>query len=250
MIDLIRKQFPDCRAWKWPLEYLDSVYLDLDHLMPSYGAWHIDQQTALQRLKRAKCPVVKTHLLPGFTELSQNSEFVQSLWSKSKPIYMVRDGRDVLCSAHLWMQEFKPATRCPIAEFIRQEEHGMNRVEIWSSHVNAWLNQNKVLVIKYEDVIKQTAQVINQISAHLGLSPVYRQPLLPKRFKGKWHRRFERLVAIQPETTAVLGRFDGKKPLKWQQAFTEVDKRFFDHYSGNLLTKLGYESTNEWVLVK
>ena len=63
-LDLLRRHFPPCRARKWPLEGLDSLYLNLERLIDPRQ--RISEQRALDILGRAPRPIVKTHGLPDF----------------------------------------------------------------------------------------------------------------------------------------------------------------------------------------
>ncbi len=248
-IDLIRRQFAECRSWKWPGEYLDHVYLDVDHMRAGHG-WLIAPSKANRLLRRAPRPVVKTHCRPGFRELgAAYAGFVASLYASGRTVYVYRDGRDVLCSAHVWLQIADPSARVTLAEFLRQPDAatGLNRVSTWAEHVRAWRARPGVLAVAYEDVLAEPRAAIERIGEHLGLSPRLVEPYLPKRFRGRWHRLWERATRVHPQTTAVLGRFRGREPAKWRQAFGADDRAFFQEHAGDLLRELGYAADDRWV---
>ncbi|MEO1377138.1 MAG: sulfotransferase domain-containing protein [Cyanobacteria bacterium J06635_10] len=247
-IDLLRKQFQECRSWLWFGETLHHSYLNLDHLAEKHSP-HINQQQALNILHRAKRPIIKTHSLPGFKELSyDHNEFVEKLMENADLYYVVRDGRDVLCSVHLWAQQSNRQARCSLSEFIRQEENGMSRPKIWANHIHRWLEQPNIKVLKFEQNVKDTRNVVAQIGKELGIKPLYMEPLLPiKRQSGsRWEDYLLRLTR-QFESTTIVGRYNGKKPEKWQEAFTYEDCEFFHREAGDLLISLGYEVSDAWV---
>jgi hypothetical protein len=247
-IDLLRKQFRECKSWLWFGETLHHSYLNLDMLALTHSL-HISQQEALLLLSRARRPIIKTHSLPSFEQFDlENTELIRRLIQNADIYYVVRDGRDVLCSVHLWRQQVDPKARCPLSEFLRQEENGMSRPRIWAAHVLSWLNKQGVRILRFEQIIKDTRKVLTQIGQELGLKPLYVEPLLPKRRQSdsRWADYWLRLTR-QFESTAIVGRYLGQKPQKWQDAFTCEDREFFQQEAGDVLIRLGYEVSEAWV---
>jgi len=247
-IDLLRKQFQECQSWLWFGETLHHSYLNLDPLAQNCSP-NISQKQALSILCRAKRPIIKTHSLPGFNELGyKNSEFISELMQNADVYYVVRDGRNVMCSVHLWMQKFDSKTRCSLSEFLRQEENGMSRPKIWAHHVSSWLKQAEMKLLRFEQIIKDTPKILSHIAQNLGLTPLYVEALLPKRrlLGNRWEDYWLRLTR-QFESTTIVGRYQGQKPPKWQEAFTDKDRQFFDREAGDVLIRLGYEVDNSWV---
>ncbi len=247
-IDLLRKQFQECQSWLWFGETLHHSYLNLDHLAQNCSP-NISQKEALSILCRAKRPIIKTHALPGFNELGdENKEFVNNLMQNADVYYVVRDGRDVICSVYLWMQNFDPKTRCSLSEFLRQEENGMSRPKVWAHHVLSWLNEPKINLLRFEQIIKDTPNILSNISQKLGLKPLYVEALLPKRRQlgNRWEDYWLRLTR-QFESTTIVGRYRGQKSPKWQEVFTNQDRQFFHQEAGDVLIRLGYEVDDSWI---
>lgn len=241
LIDLLRRQFSECNSWKWPLERLDRLYLNLDELK---GTEHlVDEETALHILTRTERPIVKTHAFPdfeiGFLETHEGdiaSDWVEWVKNMGTILYMYRDGRDVVCSYQLFRSSFDPDARCDIGTFLRQEDHGLNRVSRWAQHVRQWIRQPNVHPIKFEDVIKDTEDTLKNMENLLGLSAKMKKPLLPRPFHSIWESRAARLFGIRPESTAII---NGNNK-DWQSVFTPEDESFFEEHAGDLMSKIGY----------
>lgn len=247
-IDLFRKQFRECQSKLHFGETIHHSYLNLDCIAQHHSP-HFSQKKAIEILARAKRPLIKTHSLPQFRELgSENQDFVEKLLEKADTYYVVRDGREVLCSGHLWMQQFDPSTRCTLSEFLRQKSGDMSRPKIWANHVHSWLQQPDVNLLRFEQSVTKTSETLAQIGKDLGIEPLYVEPLLPQRrlYGSKIEDYLLRLMR-RFESTAIVGRYRNQQPKKWQQAFTEEDRIFFHQEAGEVLIDLGYEVSDIWI---
>lgn len=254
-MDLLRKQFAEFKSYKRLGERADRLYLTLEHvgsvgmLVTKGPRRKISPATAIDILRRAKRPLVKTHSMPGFEDWQGESrQFVDELLRDADIYYIYRDGRSVIASLHLYMQYFHPDARAPISDFIRQELHGVNYVKGWADHVRAWLAVPGVRAIKFEDIMRNTRDVLAQIGNDLDIKPLYVEPLLPRRLKSIWESRWLRFTSTCPEPSTILG--DGrnrKEKVKWREAFTREDRKFFHEQAGDMLIQLGYESSDAWI---
>ena len=95
-LDLLRRQFPDCRARKKPFQALESLYLNLDAL----GAPRLLALDRARRLLgRAARPIVKTHASPALEEFEPGPQaFARAVLADADVIAVHRDVRDVLAS--------------------------------------------------------------------------------------------------------------------------------------------------------
>ena len=247
-IDLFRKQFRECQSKLHFGETIHHSYLNLDCIAQHHSP-HFSQKKAIEILDRAQRPLIKTHSLPQFRELgSENQDFVEKLLEEADLYYVVRDGREVLCSVHLWMQQFDPITRCTFSEFLRQQSDGMSRPKKWAHHVRSWLQQPDVNLLRFEQSVTKTSETLAQIGKNLGIEPLYVKPLLPKRrlYGSKIEDYLLRLLR-RFESTAIVGRYRNQQPKKWQQAFTKEDRTFFHQEAGEVLIELGYEVSDTWI---
>jgi hypothetical protein len=247
-IDLLRKQFDACKSWVWPFETPHHLYLSLGHLEPSHSHT-LTLAEARSILRRPDRPIIKTHHDPDFGELSgENQEFAQSLLNIADRIYVVRDGRDVMASTHVWIQQSREDARRPFDDFLRYDIGGTTWPEEWARHVRTWTRLDDILVLRFEDILSRSRETLQRLSDWLDLSPRYTEPYLPKpgRTSGRLHSYLRRLTR-QFESTAIPGRYGGQEPVDWREALDEEDKRRLHDRIGDVLIEFGYETDDSWV---
>ena len=238
-IDLLRKNFKECRCWRLPGEHLERSYVNLDRLSQE-TLWPMTISQMKRQLKRGSRPVVKTHTTPRLEKFEGAArDFCQDLLAHSKVIYVVRDPRKVMVSYQLMRQGRPAASAEQLEEFLTTKEaNGMTPVERWENHVKSWQTTEDTLILKYEDIVKNTYGVIQQISAFLEIDPINRKDFLPKKIESPWQRRFMRITQFNPESTAVLARgkssnyrpilWEGFKTKKTELLLKEAEERLFD----------------------
>jgi len=160
----------------------------------------------------------------------------------------VRDGREVLCSTHVWMMNGYPETRCSLQTFLRQEVRGISRVKLWAHQVSSWAQRADATIIRFEDILKDPENIIRKLANILELEPRWERPLLPKKRKhtGRLTNYWRRLTR-NFESTAMPGRYNGKKPADWEKAFTFEDRKFFHEEAGDVLMEMGYIGSEQWI---
>ena len=239
-IDLLRRQFLECKSYKLPIQSSDHLFLTLEGLSNPVGNSMIEEK-AIKILKKAQRPIIKTHDDPYLSHLNLELQHLKDwLRNNATLLYIIRDGRSVMCSLHLFMQSYDPYTRVSLSEFIRQDINGENRVKCWVNHVEKWLAYPNVYSLHLEDIISHTSTVLNELSLALKIQPLFKQPLLPSNTKNLWHGRWIRISSWDPESTAIIGYYKGKKVLNWKTSFTKDDHEFFNNEAGNLMERLGY----------
>jgi hypothetical protein len=251
-LDTFRRQFRECRSWKYWGEPLDRLYLNLESLMRREGA--LGEAAARRILRRAARPLVKTHALPGYRAFYLPDEhhdlpaaWVEWLGREASVCYVYRDGRDVMCSYHLYMKGHDAAAYCSIGEFMRQRHGGASRVRAWADHVRAWLALPGVHAVAFEALVREPRRTLEGLAARLGLTLLGRQPWLPAPPTSLWALRRARLLSRRPETTAVRCHPPTERLERWREAFTPEDRAFFHAEAGDLLLALGYETSDRWV---
>ncbi len=252
-MDLFRRQFRECRSWKLPGERLNRLYLSVEALFVPGSRAPISERQAVKVLRRVGRPIVKTHLaLPDLRggPTTRSGEIGQYwldwLLGRGRVVYVYRDGRDVMCSYHFFSL-VNPSARCLLGEFIRQEDGGVSRVKAWAQSVRRWLREPGVLALRCEDILRDPKSVVERLARELELTPLYREPLLPRQFGSFWESRANRIFGIRPASTAILSRFKGYRLQRWRDVLTVEDRAFFHRESGDLLTELGYEDSAAWV---
>lgn len=211
LIDFLRRQFPSFQSWKFPGEPADRLYLAMGSL--ARGMTH--KSTARRILRRAARPILKTHSLPDF-DLQRGGFEALVDWARTRGqlIYCIRDCRAVMASMYLYMQSYEPRARVPAAEFLRQtdpqpefmrpEHSALSRPAQWARHVEDWRTQAGVLVVRYEDVLRQPRETLEALSAHLGEKPIWREPLLPPKSEWSLASRIRQRLLVRPIHTAIV----------------------------------------------
>jgi hypothetical protein len=242
-IDLLRRQFCECRSRKQLGEGLDALYLNLDRL----GARRrpLSEERALSLLGRAPRPIVKAHALPRLLAAEgPHTDFLARLVGDADLYCVVRDGREVLCSLHRYTRAYDPGAPRSLSQFLRQELRGESRVRTWARQVRDCLALPGMRRLAFEEIAASPRAVLARLGGELGLEPLYASPLLPRPLRGRWQSRCARLFSRDPEATTVPG---GGRLLDWRRAFSRADREFFQREAGALLIELGYESTDAWV---
>ena len=249
-IDLIRKQFEGSTPPMRPFASLTTLYLSMDKLRPGHHA-PMPAEAAVDKLATAKHLVMKTHARPDadgrLPEFEDNEPLIQAMIDHAFKINVVRDGRNVLSSQHLYEQGYNPDARLPTSDFLRTSFQGEPRPAFWAGHATSWKHTPDVLTVTFEDIIRSTDDVLTRIGEHLGIEPRRTRPLLPmKQPISKLARAMNRALA-RGETTAIEGRpSKGVAPVKWRAAWSAADRRHFDEHAGDTLIELGYEPDHSW----
>ncbi len=140
--------------------------------------------------------------------------------SKDKVIYLVRDGRESITSYYHYRNTYNQAP--PLNDFII----GNTKVGSWADHIDLWTtkhNSNGLLIIRFEDLIKNTKEFIDIIAQFIKRQPkTYDLP------------DFQELKSINPKF------FRSGKNTSWKDLFTEKDHLKFWELSHEQMLKFGY----------
>ena len=99
-----------------------------------------------------------------------------------------------------------------------------------------WLEQPSVLCIRFEELINERERVLNQMLDQVEKTG-YKLPT-PRQ------KAIEILLeTIQPKKSKT---FRSGKTGEWRKYFKDEHKALFKEVAGDLLVKLGYESSNDW----
>lgn len=189
------------------------------------------------------------------------------LYSKGlrKPIYLIRDGRDVMVSAYyhfLYPTDKKPAflvrhwrknlnfkdysdIKKNMPQFIDYMFHNytVNGRRInWQSHFRSFENKEDVLLIRYEDLLNSPEAQLLRTMNHLGYTQLDRGLL----------ERTVNLYSFENQSRRTQGDEDNysfmRKGIKgdWKNKFSISACEMFDDLAGDTLIRLGYETDHNW----
>lgn len=158
-----------------------------------------------------------------------------------KTVYIIRDGRDATLSLYNYRTKLNNL-QMPLSEFIRRTLKEEFDYGSWHKHVAGWLAHEghpNLLLIRYEDMLKDAGAELTRLLTHWGLS------VPPERISRavelanieNVNKGFQKQAADKNrEFSGGLGGGSGKA----KSAFSEDDTRLFLDHAGDLLKKLGY----------
>ncbi len=176
--------------------------------------------------------------------------FVRTILHNSPTIYVHRDGRDVMVSLYYYMQSLSETTRNQsFAQFLRADATAdgmttaMSRPGYWARHATAWLQQDNMLAVAYQDLEEQYEATVGKMAAFLGVS--LNTALQPLRMPGPPANEG---ALLNLAGKLGLRRRRGAKPNRprvgrsgdWRAHFDKRDLEFFMSEAGDVMRQLGY----------
>ncbi len=199
-------------------------YSELETFIPS-------MYRSLEKINQAKSRrIIKTH----HADIS----------NLPKVLYIVRDGRDALVSYYHFFQDTKNF-KGTFEDFYWHKKN--TAIGEWGIHVKKAFefqskNPSKILVIKYESLLMDTAMLLSQIADFLSVP--YNDDIINFSVQQS---SFGQLKKKQEQQEGI--DIDGKKvnffrkgtSNQWQGYFKEKELNHFYSTNKNVLTRLGYE---------
>jgi sulfotransferase family protein len=219
------------------------------------GFKRIDQGIPEIQLHRGVAP-----LLPGGGRLIKTHEQYRREYTKA--VFLVRDIRDVLVSCYVRSVEAGLAqlvSKGDFDSFLLSFLRGRALQQgSWQQHSRSWLESplaknGNLMVVRYEDLRRDSEQVIGQLLKFLGVTPDSR--IIRKAIENNslQQMRAKEDNAIKAgEQSALLGchqspggeegRFIRKGSIGgWRSELTDANVRLIGQYTGDVLATLGYE---------
>lgn len=161
-------------------------------------------------------------------------------------VYLVRDGRDVAVSYyfHQIRRDFFAGGFSEfLTHFLRGEVEGYGA---WHEHVESWLARPGVartLVVRYEDLLADTAAELARVAAFLGARPD------DATLRAVVESNTATRMRSKEDDSALLARrkrndvpFVRRAAAgQWSESFDDDDLERFERVAGASLTRLGYE---------
>jgi len=170
-----------------------------------------------------------------------------------KVIYIVRDPRDVVVSQYYFQRKRKlVADEFPLSDFVGRFLAGETCFYgSWGEHVASWLatrhGQPGLLLLRYEDMVADTARELSKVASFLGLSAapdVIRQAV--ERSSAETMRQLEKsqaqLFTSTKNTRKDIPFVRAAKAGGWRSALPEESALRIEEAWGHLLRWLGYET--------
>lgn len=138
-------------------------------------------------------------------------------------IYIIRDGREVMCSYLAYEQRRVKDGIVTMEEVIRgQVEFGS-----WSEHIRAWnvFDRPKTLVLRYEDMLADVGHCTERIGAFIGIKPLKKS-----------------IPAFEAYKSALPGFFRSGTNTTWRELLTGRMLNLFYELHGDMMAVLGYSA--------
>lgn len=220
------------------------------------------------------------HMVADYLQISfpKNSIFplghscvVHNHWKYSyrldKPVYVVRDGRDVAVSTMYYAIKNSEKNRRNFKYYYRKfpqffnvflqekdeqkafkffildwSKHSTGIKFSWPAHVEQWAFRDNVICVKYEDFHQNCIVTLQNLLHQLGEVSVDTERL--KNTVNKFS--FEKQTGRKPGEANVQ---DNKRKGiigDWKNYFDTETAKLFHQYAGDVLQKLAYEQDSEW----
>jgi hypothetical protein len=191
-------------------------------------------------------PDVKEHktglpLMPDGGRLIKTHEVYHPEYKKA--VYLVRDPRDVALSEYA-DQTALGLVEQPLDDYLKVFfTKGVNPFASWSGHVNSWLNaplsNEQLLVVKFEDLRRDTAAGVADIIRFFGIVPNEAQIR-----NAVANNSVERMKAKEKETpqrASKKGQFIRSGSVGgWRGKLTDAQIAIVRDHASDLLNRLSY----------
>ena len=173
---------------------------------------------------------------------------------QSRMIQLIRDGRDVVTSGTFdWI--LKDAQGTDRYSFFVEKRPGLQMkrffddkvlkrwVQLWREPIEAYGRVQQGLIIRYEDMKNNQAEVLKNVCEHLGCQTD--ETIL----RGCIQRATFEKMSGRKEGDDGQPLAKARKGIAgdWKNYFTRQDGELFDDLAGNLLIELGYEKSRKWL---
>ena len=114
----------------------------------------------------------------------------------------------------------------------------------WTEHVRSWyLRSVNTMFVKYEDMLQEAVEVLSKALMALVGSEIDERQVKLTVERYSFEKKTGRLPGTEDKFSFVRKGMRGD----WQNHFSKEARQVFDHYAGDLLVELGYETGHGWV---
>jgi len=163
-----------------------------------------------------------------------------------RAIYILRDGRDVMVSYYYYLTG-QGRFEGSFLEFLKKRDLYPC---LWHEHVESWLrrpNQCDVLLIRYEDLLRQTEIDLEKMAKFAGL------PCDAKRVCwAATNSRFDSMRKIEKKKGRAFGPTQDFEFVRkgihgdWLNHFDDAHKEVFKSHANQTLLCFGYTESEDW----
>lgn len=247
VIDTLRRQFPQTRAWRpWGMP-TDHLYFNLERATSERRPF--GDQNAQKIAARASRPILKTHYLADYSQTWREDEtgpmpaFSRDLIASAQTIYVLRHPVATLRSYHRFLAGIDPLYgRMDFVAFLRSPHWGGETDVIgwWARHVSGWIAREDVLLVKYEDLTHDPSGTLGRFELFLGAAPSGVLPILPPHRKSRMSVQIERILSLAPRSTAIVAPRYGALSAAAKEPLPARDIDWIGTRIGDVADEIGY----------
>lgn len=156
-------------------------------------------------------------------------------------VYVLRDPRAVMISYWHYKRFLDATFRPSIREFVQRNDHRPCR---WDEHVAGWLLEHRhphLLVVRYEDLCRDTVRVLRRILAFAGVS--YSPAAITAAVEAS---RFDRMQALEHQYGPVPRGMSHERFIRrgevdsWRDELDAASVRIIEQKYGRVMQIVGY----------
>jgi Sulfotransferase domain len=191
-------------------------------------------------------PDVKEHkigvpLMPNNGRLIKTHEVYHPEYRKA--VYLVRDPRDVALSEYAYQTALGLVDQ-PLDKYLPLFlSKGVNPFSSWSAHVESWLSaplsSENLLIVKFEDLRRDTVKGVAEIVQFFGIAPD--EERIRQAIANNSVERMKAKEKETPQRASKKGQFIRSGSVGgWRANLTEAQVKVVRDQASTLLTRLGY----------
>ena len=196
-------------------------------------------------------PDVKDHktglsLMPNGGRLIKTHEVYHPEYRKA--VYLVRDPRDVALSEYAYQTALGLVNQ-PLDTYLPVFlSKGVNPFASWSAHVNSWLSAplspENLLVVKFEDLRRDTVAGVSEIVRFFGITP--NEDQIRAAVANNSVERMKAKEKETPQRASKKGQFIRSGSVGgWRGKMNDAQIAIVREHAEKLLNRLGYPLTAE-----
>jgi hypothetical protein len=191
-------------------------------------------------------PDVKEHkigvpLMPNGGRLIKTHEVYHPEYRKA--VYLVRDPRDVALSEYAYQSALGLVSQ-PLDDYLRVFlTRGVNPFSSWPGHIESWLSaplsSDQLLVVKFEDLRRDTVNSVSRIIQFFGIAP--QEARVRQAIANNSVERMKAKEKDTPQRASQKGQFIRSGSVGgWRVNLTEAQISIFAEHAAQLLTRMEY----------
>jgi hypothetical protein len=165
-------------------------------------------------------------------------------------VVIIRDLRDIVVSWTFYVRNRRDDPwNAKVAGLSDEESIDFaieNRLDHWTRWIMDWrdvLDPDLGLIVRYEDLVENTEEVMSTVLDHYGIDPI--EPEMVQRIVER--HAFKRVTGGRERGQEDTSQFVRKGIIgDWVNHFTDDQKARFKQIASDALIALGYESDTDW----